>query len=248
MAWTIEPLALHRVLVPGPEVLFQRAFAEMIELVIYAFVLRQGGHVCLIDSGLPTDHGALNAAIRLRKGVASGFVAAGDSLPIQLQARAVRPDLVLLTSFGPYTTGNLAAVDGVPLIVSARGCADLLLPEEVAHVHALTPLVRDRLLAARRVRGELEILPGLHFLEVGIHHPASAAVIVDTAEGRIAISDPVFTARNLVEGLALGAAEQAAYWHAHVRLLGARCDAILPIHDPVPQPVPSGHWHSSLAA
>ena len=107
MAWTIEPLTLHRVLVPGPEVLFQRAFAEMIELVIYAFLLRQEGHVCLIDSGLPTDHAAL-------KGAASGFVAAGDSLPIQLQARAVRPDLVLLTSFGPYTTGNLAAVDGVP--------------------------------------------------------------------------------------------------------------------------------------
>ena len=248
MAWTIEPLALHRVLVPGPEVLFQRAFAEMIELVIYAFLLRQAGHVCLIDSGLPTDHGALNAAIRLRKGAASGFVAAGDSLPIQLQARAVRPGLVLLTSFGPYTTGNLESLGDVPLVVSARGCADLLEPEEVAHAHALTPVVRERLLAARQVRGELEVLPGLHFLEVGIHHPASAGVIVATAEGRVAISDPVFTARNLIEGLALGAAEQAAHWHAHVRLLGARCDAILPIHDPVPQPVPSGHWHSSLAA
>jgi hypothetical protein len=248
MVWTIEPLALHRVLVPGPEVLFQRAFTEMVTLVIYAFVLRQAGQVCLVDTGLAPEHSELNRAIRLRKGAQSGFEAMADPLPTLLHARSLRPDCVLLTSFGPYTTGHLAAFDGATLVVSARGCADLLQPEEPALVHAPAPMARDRLLAGQRVHGSQEILPGLHFHEVGVHHPASAAVLVDTAQGRIGISDPVFTARNLLEGLALGAAEQASHWHAHVRMLGTLCDAVLPIHDPDPRPVARARWHASLAA
>jgi hypothetical protein len=173
MVWTIEPLALHRVLVPGPEVLFQRAFTEMVTLVIYAFVLRQAGQVCLVDTGLAPEHSELNRAIRLRKGAQSGFEAMADPLPMLLHARSLRPDCVLLTSFGPYTTGHLAAFDGATLVVSARGCADLLQPEEPALVHAPAPMARDRLLAGQRVHGSQEILPGLHFHEVGVHHPAS---------------------------------------------------------------------------
>lgn len=248
MVWTIEPLALHRVRVPGPEVLFQRAFNEIIELVIYAFLLRQGNQVCLVDTGLAPDHSELNRAIRLRKGAQSGFEPIAEPLPSQLASRSVRPDLVLLTSFGPYTTGHLADFSDIPLVVSARGCADLLQAEEPALVHAPAPQSRKLLLAGRRVQGGQEILPGLHFQEVGIHHPASAALLIDTAQGRIGLSDPVFTARNLLEGLALGAAEQAAHWHAHVRRLGACCDALLPIHDPDPQPVARGRWHTSLTA
>jgi hypothetical protein len=158
------------------------------------------------------------------------------------------PDLVLLTSFGPYTTGNLDAVLDAPLWVSARGCEDLLHPEEPALAHPPSPSTRARLLAAQQVRGERELLPGLLFLEAGIHHPASAAVVVDSTEGRIAIADPVFTARNLMEGVALGAAEQVAQWHAFVRSLGTRCDAVIAIHDPHPAPVPKARWHASLGA
>ena len=248
MVWHIEPLALHRVWVPGPEVLFQRAFSEMVELVIYAFLLRRENQTCLIDTGLPHDHADLNLAVRGRKGPASGFFSVGDPLSALLEARSVHPDLLVLTSFGPYATGNLADFEGVPLVVSARGCADLLRPEEPALMHAVAPQTCRHLLAARKVQRSEELLPGLHFLEVGIHHPASAAVIVETADGRIGISDPVFTARNLTEGLALGAAENAAQWHAHVRMLGTRCDALLPIHDPDPRPVPRSRWHASLAA
>lgn len=248
MVWTIEPLALHRVRVPGPEVFFQRGFDEMVTLVIYAFVLRQAGQVCLVDTGLPAAHSELNRSIRLRKGADSGFEPVAAPLPALLAERELHPDLVLLTSFGPYTTGHLAAFDGLPLVVAARGCADLLQPEEPALVHAPSPLARERLLAGQRVSGTRELLPGLHFQEVGVHHPASSAVLVDTVQGRIGISDPVFMARNLLEGVALGAAEQASLWHAHVRMLGERCDALLPIHDPDPRPVARARWHASLAA
>lgn len=246
--WTLEPLALHKVRVPGPEVLFQRAFGETIELVIYAFVLRQGATTCLVDTGLPPNYTALNRDVRARKGEASGFVDIGEPLPQRLRALSVKPDLVLLTSFGPYATGNLDALAGVPLYVSSRGCADLERPEEPAMSHPPAPPIAQRLRAARRVEHEMQILPGLTLLEVGVHHPASAALLVETNEGVVGLADPVFTARNLSSGTALGAAEHSAGWHSMVRALGRRCEALIPIHDPDPTPVPRSRWHPGLTA
>jgi glyoxylase-like metal-dependent hydrolase (beta-lactamase superfamily II) len=246
MAWSIEPLALHRVQVPGPEVLFQRGFAETVELVIYAFLLRGPHGVCLVDTGLPADYCVLNRDIRARKGAESGFSDIGAPLARRLGAMATVPDLLLLTSFGPYTTGGLGPWARIPLHVSARGCADLERPEEKALAHGLPAPVRTRLMDAQRVQGEQQILPGLALVEVGVHHPASAAIRVDTADGVIAIADPVFVRRNLLEGTALGAAEHAAAWHAMVRALGTRCDALLPIHDPDPTPVYRDRWHPVL--
>jgi len=248
MAWTIEPIALHRVKVPGPEVFFQRGFGEMIDIMIYSFVLRGNGQVCLVDTGLPVDYSQLNSNIRERKGAASGFADVSTPLPQELRRRSVEPDLLVLTSFGPYTTGHLDAWPNCRLWISARGCADLDLPEEPALAHAPTPAVCERLRSAQRVIGNKEILPGLSFVEVGIHHPASAALFIETDEGVVAIADPVFTARNLLQGTALGAAERAAGWHGMVRMLGQRCDAIIPIHDMSAAPVPRAHWHASLAA
>jgi len=163
-----------------------------------------------------------------------------------LAARGLLPDVLLLTSFGPYAVGGLDAFPQVPLHVSARGCADLEQREEPALAHAVTPEIRERLLRAQRVAGERQILPGLWLREVGVHHPASAAVLVETSDGIIGIADPVFVARNLIEGTALGAAEHAAHWHRTVRGLGQRCAALIPIHDPEPLPVGREHWHRSL--
>ena len=156
------------------------------------------------------------------------------------------PDLILVTSFGPYAVGGLERIDGIPVVASARGLADLATPEEPALVHPVPPTVIPRLADAQAIAGEAEILPGLCFVEVGIHHPASVAVIVDTETGPVAIADPVFTARNLTEGVALGAAEAAGDWHRLVRRLGGLAGAIVPIHDPDPTPVPRSSWHPIL--
>lgn len=239
--WKIEILPLYDCAVPGPEVFFQRGFGTMEEIAIHAFLLH-GPATVLVDTGLPADHAALNAAIRARKGPASGFRPRGPRLETTLAARGIRPDAILLTSFGPYAAGGLPGLAGIPVHASARGLADLSAPEEPALVHPLPPEVRAAVEAARPVTGEAEILPGLALMEVGVHHPASAAVIVQTPEGRVAIADPVFTTRNLTEGVALGAAEEAGLWHRLVDDLAERSEALLPIHDPDPRPVPRDTW------
>ena len=246
MPWAITPLALHRVRVPGPEAFFQRAFRETVELVIYAFVLRSEHGVCLVDTGLPPDYETLNRDVRARKGADSGFADLGPPLPQRLADMGLVPDIVVLTSFGPYTTGRLDTFAQAPLHLSARGCADLQQPEEPALSHAVPGPLRERLLGAHRIEGEGQILPGLTFVETGVHHPASAALLIETAKGVVGLVDPLFLARNLTEGIALGAAEHAALWHGVVRSLGRRCDALLPIHDPDPTPVARDRWHASL--
>ena len=246
--WTIEPLLLHRALVPGPEVFFQRDFGEMIDIGIHAFLLRSDDKVCLVDTGLAPDYARLNADIRARKGAASGFIDVGPSVDAQLRALGIAPDLLILTSFGPYATGRLEAWPDCPLWVSARGCADLLKPEEPALFHSPTAGVRARILTAHQVVGQQEILPGLQVLEVGVHHTASMAITVSTAQGVIGIADPVFVTRNLTDGIALGVAEHAAQWHRMVRSLGQRCDALIPIHAVEPTAVPRSQWHSCFTA
>lgn len=244
--WEIEAMPLYRFSAPGPEVLFQRGFGEMVEMVIYAFLLRGNGSTLLVDTGLPADCSALNASVIRRKGPQAGFFPSGGGIAAELAARGASPDLIVATSFGPYAVGGLEQFAATPLVVSARGVADLQQPEEPALVHPLSDLVRERLLQGHKVAGETVLAPGVTFIETGVHHPASAAVIVDTAAGRVAIADPVFTARNLVEGIALGAAEHAAGWHEMVRMIARRADAILPIHDASPVPVHPEAWHQSL--
>lgn len=246
--WTIEPLPLYRFLVPGPEVLFQRGFGEMIEMVIYAFLLESDETSVLVDTGLPPDFTALNAAIRARKGPQAGFDPLGAPLSRRLAERNVVPDAILLTSFGPYAVGGLPDFAGIPVHASARGLADLMVPEEPALLHPIHDAARQALLHATLVAGETVPWPGIAMIETGIHHPASASVVVDTAQGRIAIADPIFTRRNLVEGVPLGAAEHAAGWHGLVRLLDTRADAVIPIHDIDPTPLGRDLWHRSLEA
>jgi glyoxylase-like metal-dependent hydrolase (beta-lactamase superfamily II) len=248
VTWTIEPIPLYRFRVPGPEVLFQRGFGETIDMMIYAFLLRGGGHTVLVDTGLHADHEELNRAIRARKGDDAGFVACGDGLAEELTRRSAVPELVVVTSFGPYAVGGLDRLPTSPVVASARGLRDMARLEEPALLHPVPPVAAARLREARGIDGEADLLDGLTFIETGVHHPASAAVLVRTAAGMVAIVDPVFVARNLIDGLALGAAEFAGGWHRLVRMLGASADAILPIHDPEPIPVPRERWHATLRA
>ncbi len=243
MIWTIEPHLMARAKTPGPEVFFQRAFTEMVEIAIFAFVLRAGGETVLVDTGLVADPGPLNAAVRRRKGRQAGFEPVAR-LPDILDGA---PDAAILTSFGPYAAGGLSdlAAD-VPLVVSARGQRDLAAPEEPALFHPLAEPLAARVRGARGIEGEEELRPGIVFVEAGVHHPHSAVVLVDCAEGRIAIADPVFCRRNLDEGLALGVAEDVPGWFALVRRLSGRCDALIAIHDPDPTPVPVADWHPTL--
>lgn len=246
MIWSIETITVARALTPGPEVFFQRDFDSWVNIAIHMFVLRSDLGVVLVDSGLIADPEPLNAAMRRKKGQKAGFETVASQAEIYLGTDVLA---VMLTSFGPYAAGGLDRLrPDTPVYVSARGLADLRRPEEPRFLHPLPGKIRARLEQAIPVSGQDCLLPGLHFHEVGIHHPASAAVEIETAAGRVVIADPVFTAANLERQIALGAAEDASGWFAMVRMFAARNAAFLPVHEPSPAPVslvcePDGGWH-----
>ena len=246
MIWSIETITVARALTPGPEVFFQRDFESWVNIAVHMFVLRSDLGIVLVDSGLIADPEPLNAAMRRNKGQKAGFETIDSRAETYLGTDVLA---VMLTSFGPYATGGLDRLrPDTPVYVSARGLAALHRPEEPRFVHPLPGNISARLEQAIPVNGQDCLLPGLRFHEVGIHHPASAAVEIDTAAGRVVIADPVFTAANLERQIALGASEDASGWFAMVRTFAERNAAFLPVHEPSPAPVsvvcePDGGWH-----
>lgn len=248
MIWQITAIPLYTFIVPGPEVFFQRRFGETVPMVIYSFLLTCEKRAIIVDTGLGREIETLNPEIRARKGVEAAFVPVGKCLTDQVAAANVDVSGIILTSFGPYAAGGIADFPDTPLFASLRGLNDLTEPEEPALCHPLSSPIVTRLKAASAIDSETEITPGVTVVETGVHHPASAAVIVNTAHGRIGIADPVFTAENLTLGTALGASEHASGWHAMVRSIGRRVDAIIPIHNPKPVPINRNLWHDSLSS
>jgi glyoxylase-like metal-dependent hydrolase (beta-lactamase superfamily II) len=242
-AWTIEAVPTANLLSPGPEVFFQRDFERRVALRIYSFVLRSDAGTVLVDTGL-ADHTALDADVRARKGEWSGF---HDIDPPLVERLLTAPDHIVLTSFGPYTLGGLANWLGRPVHFSARGLADVLQPEVPALARKLSDTAMRVLTGpeARPVSGRAEILPGLQLVEVGAHSPAALGLVIDTADGRIAIADPIFHAENLTRGLSIGFCDSIPDWYRMFGHIGD-VDAIMPIHDPAGRLVPRAEWHADL--
>lgn len=243
--WTIEAVPLYSFAAPGPEVFYQRDFFEIIDMVIYSYVLRSDAGTILIDTGLPSDLVSINES-RTRKGSRAQFKLLGEGLADRLCTAGIKSDAIVLTSFGRYAASGTVEFPSIDLHVSARGLAHMNDPEEPALVHPLAEQVMSRINEAVPVSHEEEIQPGLVLIETGVHHPGSLSVVVSTEEGRIAVSDFVFVARNLTEGLTLGCAENVAGWHGMVRRIGAMAEAIMPIHDPSPEPIRRDRWHPNL--
>lgn len=242
--WTIEPLKTATFLSPGPEVFFQRDFSRRVDMALFTFVLRSQDACVIVDTGLG-EHAALDRDIQSRKGDWSGFKDIGSPARSRV---ADKVSDVVLTSLGPYAVGCLGDFPGVPVHVSARGLADLREPECFGLVRRTSTEALTRLQGndIRPVVQTTHPHPGLRIVQLGAHSPSAMGVVVDTAEGRIAIADPVFHAENLTRGVPLGWCKSLPDWFGVFDLL-EDVDAILPIHDPAARPLRRAEWHPTLA-
>jgi glyoxylase-like metal-dependent hydrolase (beta-lactamase superfamily II) len=76
-----------------------------------------------------------------------------------------------------------------------------------------------------------QIVPGVDFEVTGGHHPGSAAVLVCTSAGLVAVLETAFVRRNLETGSPIGIAEDAAAAREAMRRMSARADVVVAIHD-----------------
>jgi glyoxylase-like metal-dependent hydrolase (beta-lactamase superfamily II) len=79
---------------------------------------------------------------------------------------------------------------------------------------------------------EDEVVPGLRALWVGVHHRSSMCYLVDTARGPVAISDCVFTYRNLEAGEPLGVQESLEEFHRACARIKRDSALFIPLYEP----------------
>lgn len=215
------------------------------DLHFYVWVVSDGTTVGLVDAGLPLDPrdvaalGATNAAF----GDTVGFREV-RTLPevledLGLDAAAV--SFVAITQTVSYHTGGLdaALLPNATFYLARDGVLELLLdppghpaPEfyftAPAWASLRTLAIEGRL---RLVADAVEIVPGVDFEVTGGHHPGSAAVLVRTSTGLVALLETAFVRRNLETGSPIGIAEDAAAARHAMRRMSARADRVVAIHD-----------------
>ncbi len=82
------------------------------------------------------------------------------------------------------------------------------------------------------VDGDLQVASGLRLVTLPGHTPGSQGLIVDTAQGPIALAgDLVMVRENFTEGIPVGLHTDLDAWYSSYRKLRAITDQVIPSHD-----------------
>lgn len=220
--------------------------ATLHDLHFYVWVVTDGETVGLIDAGPPLDPadtaalGATNAGF----GDDVGFREV-RTLPVILGELGIAPadvSFVAITQTVTYHSGGIDAglLPNATFYLARAGVLELLVdppghpaPEFYFTAGSWASLrtlaIEGRL---RLVAESAQIVPGVEFEVTGGHHPGSAAVLVQTAAGLVAVLETAFVQRNLDTGSPIGIAEDAAAARRAMQRMSERADVVVAIHDP----------------
>jgi len=231
---------------PGPETYHMSHFGEWHEYAYYIWLLQGEGKTILVDTGFPQDDGnlaILNEACQLvderhffyRK----NMTAPQDALSMV----GVKPediDILMATTLVTYAAGNLELFKNAELYISRKGWIDIVAPERLQKYKrqvlltdaTMSYLINEGASKVHFVEDQVEVLPGLNYFWVGVHHRGSMAFIAKTAKGKVAVSDSAFVFGNIENNHCIGVMESLFEWHASYAKITAESDIWLPIHDP----------------
>jgi glyoxylase-like metal-dependent hydrolase (beta-lactamase superfamily II) len=249
--YTITPLKMGETQVPCAEIYWMTKLHGWEQLDFLAFLIEGNGQKILLNTGFARDFTDLHKHWTTWAKAATGedghvpVVQENEWVVNALAARGVKPDEithVLVTPLTAYATGGLDQFPNAQIYVSRRGWIDFHAPDEEVpqlprHIifpnHVLQYLVME---AAGRIRllpdEETDVLPGIKSWFCGGHHRSSMCFMVNTAQGRVALTDAIFKYRNYEESIPLGLSENL---EEHFRLfakLKREADIVLPMYDP----------------
>jgi glyoxylase-like metal-dependent hydrolase (beta-lactamase superfamily II) len=211
----------------------------------FVWVAQGGERTVLVNTGLPSDPQdleILNASCR--SAYPDNFFGPDHIWPPlpQLAALGIRPedvDAVLITTIGTYATGNIERFPDAHVYLSRSGWLDFMAPvrptslnrEVVLTDATLTYLVTRGWNRLHLVPDEEEVLPGIRMFWVGCHHRGSMAVSIQTAIGKVVISDSIFKYENLEPGTPIGVLENIFECRDALERVRREADVVFPTHD-----------------
>lgn len=245
MNYEIQVLKMGECEVAGPEVYWMSHWETWEKLYFYMVVLRGGGKTVIINTGPPADLTSLNERWRGAFGERGTMKREESERPLNaLASLGIAPeevDYVLVTPLQSYATANIPLFRRAQVCFSRRGWIEDFhvekFPMHVPREHripadVLTYLMFEGHERVRLLRDEDEILPGLRAFWAGVHHRSSMAYVIETAKGRVIVSDAMFKYGNVERMEPLGIQESMEECYRAYARFRREGDILLPLYDP----------------
>ncbi len=246
MQYTVQALKMGESQVPGPEVYWMEAWDRRETLYFMAFLIQGNGKNILVNTGVPQDLSRLNSRWLEVFGFEEAQIRREEEERPQnaLKRFGLAPDdihYVIVTPLQAYATANIPMFRNAQVCISRRGwIEDFQAPTYHMHVpreFRVPPEVNNYLQnegweKLRLLEDEDQVLPGITTFWAGVHHRSSIAICVNTARGKVVITDCFFKYPNIEQGKYLGVQEsllEAAVTWERLRREG---DILVPIYDP----------------
>ncbi len=245
MEYSLRVSKIGESMVPGPLSVYMSGWDKLEYEPHFIWLAQGGGRTILINTGLPQDPEdleILNAACR--QAHPQNFFAPGHIWPPQqvLAEVGIKPediDTILINSMGTYSTGNIELFTNADVYISRTGWIDFMVPERPASFNreviftdaTLVYLLTKAWPRVHLVGDEEEVLPGIKIFWVGGHHRGSMAVSIQTAKGKIVISDTIFRYENLDPGIPIGVLENIFECQDALERIRQEGDMVIPMHD-----------------
>jgi glyoxylase-like metal-dependent hydrolase (beta-lactamase superfamily II) len=245
MTYTIQLLKMGQSDVPGPEVYWMSHFDQWLTLYFYMVVIQGGGRTILINTGPPGDLTEVNRQWASYAGPRCRMVREENERPAAaLATLGIAPeqvDHVLITPLQSYATGNIPLFCNAEICLARRGWIEDFhaprfplhaprssrIPDDVLRYLEIEAPGRLRLLA-----DEDRILPGLTCFWTGVHHRSSIAYCVETAKGRVVVTDAAFHYGNLERPHSLGILESMEECNIAYERIHRESEIVIPLYDP----------------
>lgn len=245
MPYHVNVLKMGQCQVRGPEVYWMDRWEAWEELYFYMVVVRGRDKVIIVNTGPPRDLTALNARWTATFGERGALLRRPEEMPETALGRlGVKPgdvDWVVITPIQAYAVGNIPLFTNARVGISRRGwIEDFHAPTYEMHVPRKLRIPDDVLIylsvqapeKLRLLEDEEEILPGLHGFWVGTHHRSSMTYLIETAKGRVAVTDCCFKYGNIEHMHPLGIMESLPECMAAYERIRKEADIVIPLYDP----------------
>lgn len=245
MTFELQLLKMGQCEVMGPEVYWMSHWNDWVQLYFWMAVIRGNGKTVIINSGPPADLTELNERWSSGFGERGKLVREQNERPLNaLAALGIAPedvDYVLITPLQIYATANIQLFPNAEVCISKRGWIEDFHAEKFPmHVprnlrisdETLRYLMFEGHEKVRLLEDEDRIMPGLDCFWVGVHHRSSVCYVVETAKGRVGISDCLFKFGNLEEGEPLGIQESLEEYHQACKRIKRETEIFIPLYEP----------------